>query len=249
MYCLVIWNLQILRNDRHDKFSNHLSPYNVITIFSSGQSSSVQSLSRVWLFATPWITAHQASLSVTISQSSPRLIIGHISCAGYCVRVAYLSYKWRLEPFNLLHPFPPLPSGKHLFALCITESVSILFCSVFAFCIPYISEIKRYLFVSVWLISLSIIPWILSTHIVASGKYIFNDWEIFHSGEGNGNPLQWGSCLGNPWIQESGGLQLIELQRVRHNWVTNTHKGRDGNLERWQICHLSLLYRCLENHK
>ena len=37
------------------------------------QFSSVQSLSRVWLFATPWITAHQASLSITISQSSLRL--------------------------------------------------------------------------------------------------------------------------------------------------------------------------------
>ena len=33
----------------------------------------VQSLSRVWLFATPWITAHQASLSITNSWSSPRL--------------------------------------------------------------------------------------------------------------------------------------------------------------------------------
>ena len=36
--------------------------------------SSVQSLSRVWLFATPWITAHQASLSITNSQSSFRLM-------------------------------------------------------------------------------------------------------------------------------------------------------------------------------
>ena len=35
--------------------------------------SSVQSLSRVWLFATPWIAAHQASLSITNSQSSLRL--------------------------------------------------------------------------------------------------------------------------------------------------------------------------------
>ena len=35
--------------------------------------SSVQSLSRVRLFATPWITARQASLSITISQSSLRL--------------------------------------------------------------------------------------------------------------------------------------------------------------------------------
>ena len=32
--------------------------------------SSVQSLSRVWLFATPWIAAHQASLSITNSRSS-----------------------------------------------------------------------------------------------------------------------------------------------------------------------------------
>ena len=35
--------------------------------------SSVQSLSRVWLFATPWITARQASLSITNSRSSLRL--------------------------------------------------------------------------------------------------------------------------------------------------------------------------------
>ena len=35
--------------------------------------SSVQSLSRVWLFATTWIAACQASLSITNSQSSLRL--------------------------------------------------------------------------------------------------------------------------------------------------------------------------------
>ena len=37
------------------------------------QFSSVQSLSRVWLFATPWIAARQDSLSVTISWSSLKL--------------------------------------------------------------------------------------------------------------------------------------------------------------------------------
>ena len=37
------------------------------------QFSSVQSLSHVWLFATPWITARQASLFITISRSSLRL--------------------------------------------------------------------------------------------------------------------------------------------------------------------------------
>ena len=37
-------------------------------------ASSGQSLSRVWLFATPWIAACQASLSITNSQSSLRLM-------------------------------------------------------------------------------------------------------------------------------------------------------------------------------
>ena len=36
--------------------------------------SSVQSLSRVWLFATPWIAARQASLSITNSQSFLKLM-------------------------------------------------------------------------------------------------------------------------------------------------------------------------------
>ena len=36
--------------------------------------SSVQSLSRVWLFATPWIAARQASLSITNSRSLPKLM-------------------------------------------------------------------------------------------------------------------------------------------------------------------------------
>ena len=38
------------------------------------QFSSVQSLSHVWLFATPWTTAHQASLSITNSQNLLKLI-------------------------------------------------------------------------------------------------------------------------------------------------------------------------------
>ena len=36
--------------------------------------TSVQSLSRIWLFVTPWTAARQASLSVTNSQSSLKLI-------------------------------------------------------------------------------------------------------------------------------------------------------------------------------
>ena len=43
-------------------------------MFKSFQFSSVQSLSCVRLFVTPWITARQASLSITNSQSSPKLM-------------------------------------------------------------------------------------------------------------------------------------------------------------------------------
>ena len=40
---------------------------------TSVQFSSIQSLSHVWLFATPWIAARQASLSITNSQSLLKL--------------------------------------------------------------------------------------------------------------------------------------------------------------------------------
>ena len=41
---------------------------------SCSQFSSVQSLSRLWLFTTPWTAARQASLSITNSQSLLKLI-------------------------------------------------------------------------------------------------------------------------------------------------------------------------------
>ena len=44
----------------------------IVLCWVSVQFSSVQSLSRVWLFATPWIAAHQASLSITNSWSLPK---------------------------------------------------------------------------------------------------------------------------------------------------------------------------------
>ena len=42
--------------------------------YGGHQLSSVQSLSRVQLFVTPWTTACQASLSITNSQSLPKLM-------------------------------------------------------------------------------------------------------------------------------------------------------------------------------
>ena len=49
--------------------TNTYSKFELLDIFSS-----VQSLSRVRLFVTPWIAARQASLSITISQRSLRFM-------------------------------------------------------------------------------------------------------------------------------------------------------------------------------
>ena len=61
--------------------------------------SSVQSLSHVRLFATPWITARQASLSITNSRSSPKLM---------CIKsVMPSSHLILCRPLLLLPPIPP----------------------------------------------------------------------------------------------------------------------------------------------
>ena len=63
------------------------------------QFSSVQLLSSVQLFATPWVTAHQASLSITISRSSLR----HTSIES----VMPSSHLILCRPFLHLPPIPP----------------------------------------------------------------------------------------------------------------------------------------------
>ena len=60
---------------------------------------SVQLLSHVWLFVTPWIAAHQASLSITNSQSSPKLM---------CIeKVMPSSHLILCRPLLLLPLIPP----------------------------------------------------------------------------------------------------------------------------------------------
>ena len=63
------------------------------------QFSSVQSLSRVRLFATPWIPARQASLSITNSWSSLRLMSIEL--------VTPSSHLILCHPLFLLPPIPP----------------------------------------------------------------------------------------------------------------------------------------------
>ena len=73
--------------------------YPLPTPTSTSQFSSVQSLSHVRLYATPRITAHQASLSITNSQSSLRLMsIESVMPSSHLILC---------RPLLLLPPIPP----------------------------------------------------------------------------------------------------------------------------------------------
>jgi len=63
------------------------------------QFSSVKSLSCVWLLSTPWIAARQASLSITYSQSSSKLMS--------IESVMPPSHLILCRPLLLLPPIPP----------------------------------------------------------------------------------------------------------------------------------------------
>ena len=63
------------------------------------QFSSVQSLSCVWLFATPWFAAHQTSLSITNSLSLLKLMS--------IESVMPSSHLMLCHPLLLLPPIPP----------------------------------------------------------------------------------------------------------------------------------------------
>ena len=89
------------------------------------QFSSVQSLSYVWFFVTPWTAAHQASLSITNSHSLLRLMsIESVMPSNHLILCCHLL---------LLPPIPPsirvfsnestLPSGGQSIGVSALASV------------------------------------------------------------------------------------------------------------------------------
>ena len=67
--------------------------------------SSVQLLSRVWLFAIPWIAGHQASLFITNSRSSLKLM-----------SIKSMMPSSHLIPCHLLLLLPPIPPSIRVFS-------------------------------------------------------------------------------------------------------------------------------------
>ena len=100
-YAFPIWISEIrsqqgIKKENERKRADSKQP---MYAFSSVQFSSLQSLSRVHLFVTPQITARQASLSITNSLSSPKLV---------CIEsVMPYSHLILCHPLLLLPPIPP----------------------------------------------------------------------------------------------------------------------------------------------
>ena len=95
------WALFLLKYNKPNY--SHCDEKHGVTVFFSVSNwwgvSSVQSLSHVRLFATPWTAAHQASLSITNSWSSLRL-----TSIESVMPSSHLILCW---PFLLLPPIPP----------------------------------------------------------------------------------------------------------------------------------------------
>ena len=76
-------------------------------------SSVAQSLSRVWLFVTPWIAAFQASLSITNSWSLPRLMpIESVMPSSHLILCCPLLF------------LPPIPPSIRVFSSELTLHMS-----------------------------------------------------------------------------------------------------------------------------
>ena len=70
----ILFHYYILQDMEYSALCYTVGPCWLSILHIFYQFSSVQLLSHAWLFATPWITAHQASLSITNSWSSLKLM-------------------------------------------------------------------------------------------------------------------------------------------------------------------------------
>ena len=90
----------VFKSGMYSHNTSLLNPvFSTVLVKCSPQFSSVQLLSRVWLFATPWIAALQASLFITNSQSLLKLMsIESVMPSSHLILC---------RPLLLLSPIPP----------------------------------------------------------------------------------------------------------------------------------------------
>ena len=93
------WNLEATLKFTDGLYLSSSLFQNITVLLATGIFSSFQSLSHVRLFVTPWITARQASLSITNSWSSPKLMsIESVMPSSHLIFC---------RPLLLLPPIPP----------------------------------------------------------------------------------------------------------------------------------------------
>ena len=98
---ILLYSINFIALTLKNKLSTNVSslPHYIVNSESEYQFSSVQSLSCVWLFVTPWIAACQASLCITNSWSSLRLTsIDSVMPSSHLILCC---------PLLLLPPIPP----------------------------------------------------------------------------------------------------------------------------------------------
>ena len=101
---------QALKNDKLQHNQSSSNPV-AATIVSLVFVAVVQSLSRVWLFVTLWTAARQASLSITNSQSLPKLrSIESVMPSNHLILCRPLLLLPCLSCVSLLRPFGLQPS-------------------------------------------------------------------------------------------------------------------------------------------
>ena len=157
--------------------------------------SSVQSLSRVWLFVTPWIAGCQASLSITNSWSSLKLTsIKSVMPSSHLI---------------LCHPLlllPPIPLSIRVFS---SESTLHVRWPKY-----WISALASVLTTSLVAQRLKRLRAMRETRVQSLG------WEdpLEKEMATHSSTLAWKI----PRTEEPGGPQSMGSQRVRHDWAINT---------------------------
>ena len=207
------------------------------------QFSSVQSLSHVRLSVTTWTTVHQASLSITNSQSVLKLMSiesvvasNHlILCRPVLLLPSILPSIWVFSSESVFHIRWP-----KYWSISFRISLSSEYSGLISFRMDWLdllavqgilNSLQHYsskasiLQCSAFFIVHLSHPYITTGKTIALtrrsfvGKVIsllFNMLSTLVIGESNGTPIQY-SAWKIPWMEEPGRLQSMELPRVEHD--------------------------------
>ena len=165
--------------------------------------SSVQSLSHVRLFATPWITARQASLSITNSRSSLKLTsIESVMPSSHLILC---------RPLFLLPPIPP--------SIRVFSSESILCTGGQSIGVSASASVL--MIIQDWFL----LGWTGWISLRSKGlSRVFSNTTLQKHQFFGAQPTRWTWVWVNSrswwWTGRPGILRFMGLQRVGHDWAT-----------------------------